>query len=335
MGIKKLEGAIDALPHGRPWTVDDLGKRAKELGENLGVEERVRLGELLDETWKKWSAPGRRALEVLAGRAAPDLLATRFKEPLVTETGIDEQSAITFVSKEHGFLVIADDSSCVYRLQNGKVEPLREDDGKMNGLEGCTLDQETKSLLVVSENTRRVFEMHATFDGNDMSLSAPKELGRLEQLGERKNKGWEGLAAWSSKLTGDGRSRLLAVNEAEPRAIGVFDRQTLKLEAAIELPIEMTPHPLDLSDLAVDPKTGRIFLLSDDSAAVYEIELRRSDKLVGAGPPLPRYSIVLVGSFELPKKMQAEGICFDQAGDLYVTGELGSKMLTFQRDLGR
>lgn len=331
MGIKRLEGAIDALPKGRAWTVGDLEKLAAELGPELGIAERVRLGELLDETWKKWSDGGRRALEVYAGRAAPDLSATQFKDPVLSNTGIEEQSAITFVSKEHGFVVIADESSAVYRLKNGEVEELRKDDGKLKGLEGCTLDQETNSLLVVSENTRRVFELRATFDGNDMKLAAPKELGRLESIGEQANKGWEGLCAWSSKHTADGKPRLLAVHEGHPRAIGVFDRKTLKLEAAIELPEEMTPHPLDLSDLAVDPKTGRIFLLSDESAAIYEIELRRSDKLLGAGPPLPSYAIVLIGQTELPKKLKAEGLCFDQAGDLFVTGELGSKMLTFER----
>jgi uncharacterized protein YjiK len=334
MSIANLDSAIKSFGDG-PWATKELRAIATALGETTKPKERARLAQLIDQTWQKWSDSSRRTLEVLAGHAAPDLKPTRFGFVDARETGIREQSALTFVSRELGFLVVGDEDAKVFQLpfDGSKRVRVREDDGAFHGLEGCTYDPETRSLLVVSENTRRLHEMPVREKDGALTLGLAKELARLPNISTGRNKGWEGVDVLPGKFSGDGKARLLSVHEASPRAIGIFNRRTGEHEFTVEVPEEIAA--LDLSDLAVDPETGRIFLLSHESAAVYEIELRRCDKMIGAGPPLPQWAIVPISSFELPAKhsaIQAEGLDFDDRGDLWITGEIGEVLLHFERE---
>lgn len=335
MSLAKLETAIQSFGAGR-WSAKELGAITEALGGSIKPKERARLAELLDASWKQWGSKERRALEVIARHAAPDLKPTPFTFQGSTCTKIEEQSALTFVSKELGFLTVADEKADIYRIpaEGGAGIKVRDDDGVTRGLEGCAYDENTSSLLVVSENTRRVHELAMRNKGDVLMFSPPKELIRLPNISTVKNKGWEGIALLPGQFTGDGKPRLLAVHEASPRAIGIFDRATGELEHILELGDELSPHPLDLSDIAVDKKTGRVFLLSHESAAIYEVDLRETHKILGAGPPVKSWALVPIGEIPLPKKyagIQAEGLDFDARGDLHVTGEIGCEMLHFAR----
>lgn len=335
MSLAKLERTIQSFGAGR-WAAKELGAIAEALGDSIKPKERARLAELLDASWEQWGAQERRALEVIARHAAPDLKPTPLTFKGASCTEIDEQSALTFVSREIGFLTIADEKADIYQIpaEGGVGTKIRDDDGVTRGLEGCAYDENSSSLLVVSENTRRVHELAMHVRGGAVTFSKPEELIRLPNISTAKNKGWEGIAVLPEKFTGDGKARLLAVHEASPRAIGIFDRATGDLEHILELGDELAPHPLDLSDIAVDKKTGRVFLLSHESAAIYEVDLRETHKLLGAGPPAKSWALVPIAEIPLPKKyadIQAEGLDFDARGDLHVTGEVGCAMLHFER----
>src|SRR5262245_61995177 len=115
MPIDRLDATVDALPR-RQWDVDDLAKLRKAAGKRVNAAEAAWFRELLAKKWKQFSEPARRALEVLAGKAAPDVEPTRLEYSRKFTTGIEEQSAITFVSPERGFLLVDDETSCVWQL---------------------------------------------------------------------------------------------------------------------------------------------------------------------------------------------------------------------------
>ncbi|MCK6544764.1 SdiA-regulated domain-containing protein [Myxococcota bacterium] len=341
MSLDRLNGAIGALPANRPWTVDDLRTLQEATGKRLKASERDRLGELLDTSWQRFSEPARRALEALAGRAAPDVEPTKLRVAGRFETGIEEQSALTFVDEDVGLVAIDDESAVLWRvpLPGGEgrakaleVAPLRDDDGALSKLEGLTFDAKARSFLVVDEDSGRVFELPLRARRGEYSVGAPEELGKLERLGNSENKGWEGLAILPAEHAPDRRARLVAVHEGDPAAVGIFDRKSLKLEGVVELPAAMDPMPTDLSDLAFDAKTGRFFLLSDESRVVWEVELRRTTQLLGAGPPASTWSLVPIHATKLGgRDEKPEGIAIDQRGDVWISFERDGALLKLER----
>lgn len=346
MSLDRLNGAIGALPASRAWTVDDLRTLEEATGKRLKSAERERLGELLDTSWQKFSEPARRALEVLTGRAAPDVKPTELRVAGRFATGLDEQSALTFVDEALGLVAIDDESSVLWRVplpegegaRSGRAKdveaiPLRADDGALSKLEGLTWDAKSRSFLVVDEDSGTVSELALRARGDQYSLGAPEALGRLERLGNGANKGWEGLTILPAEHAPDRKARLVAVHEGDPAAIGIFDRKSLKLESVIELPASMDPMPRDLSDLAFDAKTGHFFVLSDESRTVWEVDLRKTTQLLGAGPPLSTWALVPIHATKLPNDDEKpEGLAIDHRGNLWVSFEVEGALLKLSRD---
>lgn len=338
MGVKKIEGAIRDLPAGR-LGIEDVERLRAAVGRRIRPRESEKIGQLLTDRWRSFDRPARRALEILAGRGAPDLVPTKLTPGRRYRTGIREQSGITFVSAEHGFLVIDDESNVVRQLHSPsarsdriEVRDLHIEDEAISGLEGVAFDRASASLLVVSENSRRVWEMGVRNDGRELALGAPKVLGLLPRLSGRGNKGWEGITVLEGKHAPDRKRRILAVNEAAPCGIGILNRVTLELEAFLELPPAIGSEVKDLSDITVDPKTGRLFALSDEGQSIHELELRRIPKILGGGPPFEEFGLVYLGTTELGGgRIQAEGLAFDAHGDLWITGELGQALVHLAR----
>lgn len=365
MGLGKLEKAIDALPpSGRG--PEHVGALDEATGKKIGRKEAARLSRLLVEDWARFTDAGRNRLRALAagnkgaGAAPGEKLSTESPEgrspaPAATRftvkervfTGIEEQSGLSFISPEHGFLAIDDRTSIVWnvKIDDGggvQVHALREDDGVLDGLEGAAYDPDTQTLLVLSEDSRETYEIPVTLgDDGSVSVAEPRLLRRLPKLEHpeaRDNKGWEGMTILPPRYTPDGKSRVLAVNEGYPKALAVLTRDGLEPKAIIELDGELDQALEDLSAVTVDPRTGHLFLLSDESEVVYECALEGSLNLMGGGPPAERWKLKPLAKTHLPPleqegaRLQPEGLAFDHEGDLWVSTEGDRSMIRLERD---
>lgn len=340
MSLQALDAVIAKLP-GRigPEQVDAL---ATALGKKVGNAELGRLRELLDDRYQRCSKAGLVALEMLAQKAAPGRAQVQFNVDGEFSTGVREQSAMCFLSERHGFAIIDDESSVVWRVPLPKrkeelaAQALREDDGHLKGLEAVAHDEEAKVLLTLSEDHRTIHELSVDLGGPRVELGEPRELGELPDLARRKNKGWEGLTVVPSALAPDRRPRLLAVQEGLPPLVCIFHRETLALEAKLELPEEARKFLPDVSDVAFDPKTNHLFLLSDEGNAIYECILASRGRALG-GRMLTEWALIPLGETVLPElpgkvERQAEGLTFDHRGDLYVAGEGETSLLRLRRE---
>ena len=91
----------------------------------------------------------------------------------------------------------------------------------------------------------------------------------------------------------------------------------------------------DLSDLAFDPNTGHLVLLSDEGHGIYECALGFTTHASG-GRPVSTWGLVPIGHTELPEltgdiRLQAEGLDFDAQGDLFIIGEGRTSLLHLHR----
>jgi uncharacterized protein YjiK len=251
---------------------------------------------------------------------------------------VKEPSGLAFLSSELGFVTVDDDASKVIRLlvptdPDGDVVAEEVDSGGhrhlLRGLEGIAFDPEVPSLLVLSEDSRNVSELAIDpAPGRNklkLKLGEPIKRTTLGKIGHEKAHGWEGIAILPARLAPDRRARLLAVHERDPRGVAVLDRATLAMETYIPLPKDLARGAQkldDLSDLTIDPRTGHLFLLSDESAAVLETILEAA----GASETPLTWSLRAVDRTELPdndkkRRLQPEGLAFDDAGDLWVVSE--------------
>lgn len=127
----------------------------------------------------------------------------------------------------------------------------------------------------------------------------------------KKNKGWEGLAFLPASLADDKVEHLVAVHEGLPKAVSLFAWPSLAPQHTLALPPELDRLLDDLSDVAVDPRTGEILLLSDESQRLVWVRL----SLAGAAP-----SLTLVRQQEVPvgKDEKPEGVTVDDAGVVWI-----------------
>jgi uncharacterized protein YjiK len=249
---------------------------------------------------------------------------------------VKEPSGLAFLSAERGFITVDDESSTIVRLvvpadPEGQVRAEEIDVGEhrhlLRGLEGVAFDREAGTLLVISENSRTLSELALETGRGKLRLGDPIKRKTLDKIGDDKAHGWEGIVLLPARLTPDGHTRLLAVHERKPRGIAVLDRATLAMESFVPLPKDIAHEADDLSDLTVDPRSGHLFLLSDESAAVLETVFEGTAPSRGAGASAAvTWSLRLVGRTELPHnekkhRLQPEGLAFDDAGDLWVVSE--------------
>jgi uncharacterized protein YjiK len=333
MSLDELESAIAALPD-KERDVDEVERLAAALGSKIGRGELDRLAALLRDDGAAFTPRGRAALQRLV--ALPDgadvtaLTGVALALGRAYSIDVAEPSGLTFVSRALGFLTVGDDSTTIVRLatpaedaDHADVEKLEVGDHRhlLRGLEGIAYDADAHALLVISEDTRVVSELAVALGRTTLTLGDPIKRKTLDEIGQDKRSGWEGIALLPAKLSPDRKARLLAINERQPRGIGVFDRGSFELQAFITLPDDLAEQARDLSDIAVDARSGHIFLLSDESQAVLEVALAAAP---GAGAP--GWSISAVARTSLPdsrtkRRLQPEGLAFDDRGDLWVVSE--------------
>jgi uncharacterized protein YjiK len=195
-------------------------------------------------------------------------------------------------------------------------------------------------VLTVSENSCTVHTLSLDTSQDVPKLGQPKLLGTLPKP-SKANKGWEGLAILPGSATPDKKPRLVTVQEGEPPLLVICSRHPKKtggkfeVQAKIPLPAEIAAVMPDLSDLAFDPKTGHLMLVSDEGCGIYECALGFTTPTFGHGS-VGTWGLVPIGRTELPEltgdiHLQAEGLGFDAKGDLFIIGEGRTSLLHLHR----
>jgi uncharacterized protein YjiK len=138
----------------------------------------------------------------------------------------------------------------------------------------------------------------------------------LPRPGSRKNKGFEGLAFMPARLSPSRRASLVVVNESKPRRLQLYALPTLTLTHDLKLPGSLKDLLDDLADVTVDPVTGALLLLSD-----------QSQRIAVAG--IVDQRLALLGSYDLPlaRGEKPEGLDFASPSRLLVVMDDSAKLL--------
>jgi uncharacterized protein YjiK len=256
----------------------------------------------------------------------------RFDFDRAFELGSKEPSGLEYLPELDRFVSV-DDASHELELLEVRRKRLRSESLKTSGkgesqYEGVAYDPERRRLLTVNEKTRRIRTFQILADERDRPRLRELDAGgRLPKLGKDPNKGIEGLAFLPAALAWDGRSHLVAVHQTDPKAVLLLDPETFELQSQLALPRQWDRDVYDLSDVAVDPLSGHLFVISAGSRQLLELELREKDgepDLRGVG----RSDIEVKGTGEIP---QAEGLAFDAHGNLFLSSEGSRQLYRYQR----
>ena len=144
----------------------------------------------------------------------------------------------------------------------------------------------------------------------------PEVIGYLPRPGTKKNKGLEGLAFLPARLSPSRRASLVAVHEGKPRRVGVFALPDLDLTHDLKLPDAAKRLLKDLADVTVDPVTGDLLLLSDQSQRIVRA------RIVGS-------KLIVCESYDLPlgRKEKPEGLTFASGSRLLIVTDDAAKLL--------
>jgi uncharacterized protein YjiK len=227
------------------------------------------------------------------------------------------RGASAVVAVPGGWLLVEDDEG-VYRYRSARASlwagPAEHPD--LGDLEGLAADEDGRVVWALSEESGAVIELPFG-DGPPR----PRLRGYLPRPGHRHNKGYEGLAFMPSRHSPTGRASLVAVHEAKPRRVAIFELPTLAQTHDLKLPRDAKAVLDDLADVTVDPVTGALVVLSQES--------RRLAVLTLDGQAL---RLQAVFELVLEKKARPEGITFSKPSRLAVVTE-GPAMLVEYRVL--
>lgn len=240
---------------------------------------------------------------------------------LVDATALPFKEISAVVALPNGFFLLAHDEDGIYRWSPGTSPRLlrgRGDDSSLGDLEGLCMDEDG-TVYAVAEGDGTVIAM-PLIDSALPTLGVPVRVGEVARLGKKENKGWEGCAVLPGRFRGDGVARLIMAHEGKPRAIGVFALSDLDALTTIELDALLDGVLDDLSDIAVCPETGNIFLLSDESESIAELTLSEDDE-----------TLTLLGSAPLAvaEGAKPEGVAFTPEGELVVVTDASAELLRF------
>jgi uncharacterized protein YjiK len=212
-----------------------------------------------------------------------------------------------------GALFVVEDDAGIYRVRGNRAVLWagRDLHPALGDLEGLAVNDTKTMLWAVSENSGAVLAIPLR-----AKTPRPTVIGYLPRPGTKKNKGFEGLAFMSARLSPSGRASLVAVHEGSPRRVGVFALPDLELTHELKLPRNAKHVLKDLADVTVDPITGDLLLLSDQSRRIAIMRLVDG-------------RLVMTGSYDLPlkSKEKPEGIDFTSASRLLVVTDDSGKLL--------
>ncbi len=214
-----------------------------------------------------------------------------------------------------GLLVVEDDLG-IYRLRGTTATLWAGPDlhPALADLEGVTANDTGDLVWALSEEHGTLVEIHVGARGPRVRRTAV-----LARPGSTKNKGFEGIAWLAPRLSPTRRAALVAVHEHKPRRVCLFDLRTLEMTHDLQLPREARRVLDDLADVAVDPVSGLLVLLSEESRRL--AVMRLSDG-----------GLHLVQSHDLPLEdgERPEGLAFLTPTRLAVVTEGPARLLTLR-----
>jgi uncharacterized protein YjiK len=221
---------------------------------------------------------------------------------------VQEASAVAVIA-EGSFLVV-DDEAGIFRCAP-EGDPVALDVGTaLSDLEGICVNADGDVAFVLAERDGSVWR----FELSDGDLDNGERLGKLPKLGKKKNQGWEGIFFAKAGTYSD-RDELVAVHQVGPRRVGFFDAQTLRPRQMLRLPKQARKRLGDLNDVAIEPATSHIFVVSGKAGRI--AELRVDDDTLELVQTYP----VATAKDDVP-----EGITFDSDGRLWLVTD-GEGML--------
>lgn len=250
-------------------------------------------------------------------RSTPESAAARFELSGALKTKMPEASDVTALPGGR-FLVVGDKKDAAYIVDSEGSRKKLELPGLKAGnsqLEAVAYDPVKKNLFVVREEKGEVLR----YEWDAMKKNDTPVLEKRIELKNKgpTNKGVEGAAYLPGDVSPTGEPQLLLTKEGKPRELLVVADDGKGKPLPVKLEREVLAVCRDFSAVAVDPKTGNVFVSSDESATVAQVKLvRDGDKLIGK----------LVQSFPLRDEKgksldRVEGLTFNPKGDLFVLTE--------------
>jgi uncharacterized protein YjiK len=250
-------------------------------------------------------------------RAAPEATAAQFVSKGTLKTKMPEASDVVALTGGR-FLVVGDRKDAVVVVSPDGARTALKLPGLPNGrseLEGVAYDPVRHHLFVMREEKGQLLR----YEWNAEKDRAPvlEKTFELEGVRGPANKGIEGLAWLSGDVSPTGAPQLLLAKEGKPRELALLGDGGKGKPRPITLEREVYSVCRDFSAVAVDPRTGHLFVSSDESSMVAQVRLARDgDQVVGR----------LVQSFPLRDGQgkaleRVEGLAFDARGDLFVLTE--------------
>lgn len=212
-----------------------------------------------------------------------------------------------------GALLVVEDDEGIYRVQGTRAALWagRDLHPALGDLEGLAVNDEQTMLWALSEREATVVAISLR-----SRAPRPKTIGHLPRPGTKKNKGFEGLAFLPARHSPSKRASLVAVHEGKPRRVVLATIPRLEVTHELKLPGEAKLLLEDLADVTVDPRTGDLLLLSDQSRRIVGFR-------IVAG------RLVVAGSYDLPlgRKEKPEGLDFASGSRLLVVTDDSAKVL--------
>jgi len=212
-----------------------------------------------------------------------------------------------------GGLLLVEDDKGIFRVADGRATLWagRDDHPALGDLEGLASDDTHSTVWAVAEEDGAVIALRLRGRSRRPTL-----VGHLPRPGKRKNKGFEGVAFMPARLSPSRRASLVVVNEHKPRRVQLFALPALTLTHDLKLPGSLKDLLDDLSDVTVDPVTGVLLLLSD-----------QSQRIAVAG--IVDQKLVLLDSYDLQlaRGEKPEGLDFRSPSRLLVVMDDSAKLL--------
>ena len=222
--------------------------------------------------------------------------------------GVQEASAIAVIAE--GTFLVVDDEAGVFRCMPDS-DPVQLDVGTaLSDLEGICVNGDRTFAFVLGERDGSVWR----FGLAGGRLGEGERLGKLPKLAKKKNQGWEGIAFAEAGTFSD-HDELVGVHQAGPRRVGLFDARTLRPRLTLRLPKRARKRLGDLNDVAIEPTTSHLFVLSGREGRIGELRLD-DDSL----------ELVQIYPVDTARDDVPEGLTFDSDGRLWLVTD-GEGML--------